>query len=374
MSAVNKILIIGGGIGGMSAAISLSRIGRQVELIDIDPEWRALGAGVTLNGGALRAFHALGVLDDVKRLGACGGQPVFMSASGEVIGMPPPSSPFGEDIPAIGGIMRPLLHKILQAHTRAAGATVRLGLGFEDLVQDEDGVTVRLSDGTSGRYDLVLGADGVNSTVRRRLFPDAPGPQFTGQGCWRAVVPRPADVDGPMMVFGRQKCGTNVVSKDEMYLYLLHNIRENKWLPSDQWLDLLKAELEEYKVPAIVKIREELSEASQINYRPLEAFVLPAPWYKGRTLLIGDAAHATTPHSAYGAGLAIEDGMVLAELIGGGGDLETVLGDFMTRRYDRCKAVVDGSVLQGALELAGAPVSEHMAASMATAAVIFQPI
>lgn len=368
-----KILVVGGGVAGMCAAIMLGRAKHQVELVDADAEWRALGAGMTLNGGALRAFHQMGLLDEVKKGGACGGALTVLAPDGTILATPPATSPYGPDIPSVGGIMRPILHKILQAATRDAGVQVRLGVALLDLSQDGEGVTCSFSDGSRQTYDLVLGADGINSTVRSLVFPDGPKPAFTGQGCWRAVVPRPAEVTGPQMYFGQQKCGVNPISDSEMYLFHLHNVPGNPHMPEDRWVELLKAELEEYTAPLIVGIKENLSAASQINYRPLDAGVLPAPWFRGRVLLIGDAAHATTPHSAYGAGLGIEDGIAIAEELDRQPDVETALESFMSRRYERCKAVVDGSMLQGALEQQHAPVGEQIKVTQSVSALIVEP-
>jgi len=99
-----------------------------------------------------------------------------------------------------------------------------------------------------------------------------------------------------------------------MYLYLLQHVPNNRWMPPEQWPALLAAELSEFG-GLIGEVREGLGPSSRINYRPLESLLLKSPWYRGRVLLIGDAAHATTPHVGYGAGLAVEDGIVLTELL-----------------------------------------------------------
>jgi 2-polyprenyl-6-methoxyphenol hydroxylase-like FAD-dependent oxidoreductase len=295
-------------------------------------------------------------------------------ADGTVMFAAPPVSPYGPDMPGVGGIMRPMLHGILQRATRAAGVEVGLGQRLVGIEQGAEGVTAELSDGSRASFDLLVGADGINSTVRSILFPEAPLPAFTGQGCWRAVVPRPPELTGPMMFFGRQKCGLNPVSEAQMYLFLLQNVADNRWLPEAQWPELLKAELEEFTAPLLRTISDELDHASLIVYRPLEAGMTPPPWHRGRVLLIGDAAHATTPHSAYGAALGIEDAIVLAEELATGGGLEAALQRFMDRRYERCRAVVEGSVLQGELEQRGASMEEFSQASQAVSRVVLQPI
>jgi len=374
MSAIRRVLVVGGGIGGMSAAICLSKGGVAVDLVELEAHWRALGAGVTLNSAALRAFASVGVLAEIKREGHCGGVITLRKVDGEVFFTGPAQSPFGPDIPTAAGILRPALHRILAEESLGSRVVVKLGVTVASLRQSTRDVKVGFSDGTTATYDLVVGADGLHSKVREMIFPYALKPRFTGQGCWRALVPRPSDVQGARMYFGRQKAGVNPVSQDQMYLFLLHNVGENRWMPPNDWPELLKAELTEYTDPVISKVRESLNETSSIIYRPLEALVLPSPWYQDRILLIGDAAHATTPHNAFGAGLAVEDGIVLAELINSELPAEEVLQRFMERRFERCHFVVEMSVHLGDLEQRGASLEEHMQTMAHVAQVIGRPI
>ena len=167
---------------------------------------------------------------------------------------------------------------------------------------------------SSGSYDLIVGADGIHSRLRAMLFPDAPKPAFTGQGCWRAVVPRPADVDcAHVYVGGPVKAGITPVSRDEMYLFLLQHVPDNPRMPEERWPELLAGSCAASAV-ALGAIRDSLDASARINYRPLEKLLLPPPWHRGRAILIGDAAHATTPHLASGAGLAVEDALVLGRM------------------------------------------------------------
>jgi 2-polyprenyl-6-methoxyphenol hydroxylase-like FAD-dependent oxidoreductase len=124
----------------------------------------------------------------------------------------------------------------------------------------------------------------------------------------------------------------------------------------------------------LATLRTTLDGRSSINYRPLETILLPTPWYRGRVLLIGDAAHATTPHSAYGCGLAVEDAVVLAEVLAHELPLPASLEAFMARRLRRCKVVVESSVRLGDLEMAHASAAEHQAVTAQVAKVIAEPI
>jgi 2-polyprenyl-6-methoxyphenol hydroxylase-like FAD-dependent oxidoreductase len=144
-------------------------------------------------------------------------------------------------------------------------------------------------------------------------------------------------------------------------------------MPQERWPEMLKERLSPFG-GRVAAARETLSASSQVNYRPLEMLLLPPPWHRGRVLLIGDAAHATTPHCAYGAGLAVEDAVVLAELLEGDSALETVFATFMERRFVRCRDIVEGSCRLGALEMSHASLADHRALSADMARIIAAPI
>ena len=218
---------------------------------------------------------------------------------------------------------------------------------------------VRLSDGTREEYDLVVGADGLFSGMRKLLFPEAAAPAFTGQACWRLVLPRPAAIDTRHFFLGGPvKVGLTPVSQDEMYMFLLEHVPDNPWRPLATQCALLRGLLVGFG-GTLASIREGLSEQSQFIYRPLEGHLLRHHWWAGNTILIGDAAHATTPQLASGAGMALEDGIVLAGEVSRAASLPEAFGDFMRRRYKRCRMVVENSLEIGRLEVGGAPAAEQ---------------
>jgi 2-polyprenyl-6-methoxyphenol hydroxylase-like FAD-dependent oxidoreductase len=369
-----RVLIVGGGIGGMSLAILLGRAGLDVEIAELDPDWRVTGAGITITGPTLRALDALGLLDRFLAEGHGGEGALVCDADGHVVmAARIEGQPLGPRIANSGGILRPVLHAMLSEATRAAGATVRLGVSVAKIEQSRGAVAVEFTDGTAGRYDLVVGADGIQSHLRELVFPEAPQPQFTGQGCWRAVVPRPAEIDRARVFVGPVKAGVVPVSRDEMYLFLLQHVPGNPRLPEAAWPRLLAEQLRGFG-GILGEIRDGLSAASQINYRPLEKLLVPPPWHRGRVILIGDAAHATTPHLASGAGLAIEDALVLAELLRLDLPFEEVFVRFMARRFARCRMVVENSARLGELEMAHAPPSEQAELARASMLKLNAPI
>jgi 2-polyprenyl-6-methoxyphenol hydroxylase-like FAD-dependent oxidoreductase len=373
MTVIHKALVVGGGIGGMSAAIMLSRQGVQVDLVDLDPHWRVYGAGITITGATLRAFKAIGILDEVMADAYTGDGIQVCDRGGQRLAVvPTPAAEPG--LPGCGGIMRPLLHSILSRRTLAAQVGVRLGVTVDELTSDNDGVDVLFSDGKAGRYDLVVGADGVFSRVRRLLFPAAPQPQYTGQCVWRIVARRPAEIDSRHFFLGGPvKVGLTPVSADQMYLFLLETTARRPALGDAELASELARLLEGYGGP-LRSILQAQVPGSRIVLRPLEGFLLPRPWHLGRTLLIGDAAHPTTPHLASGAGMAVEDALVLGQELQHAGSVAEAFAGFMARRYERCRLVVENSLEIGRREQRQAPIDEQTELVEQSLRVLAQPI
>jgi 2-polyprenyl-6-methoxyphenol hydroxylase-like FAD-dependent oxidoreductase len=356
---VNRVLIVGGGFSGMSAAIEFRKIGVHVDLVEIDRGWQSYGAGITVGGAALRAFRRVGVLDEMMKLGSVADGCDIFAANGQLLAQLPTPRCAGPDVPGAGGIMRPVLARILADATRASGTNVRLGCTFTDLRQTAEQVHVRFSDGSQVTYDLVIGADGLNSATRKALFPDAPKPRYTGQGVWRAVASRDGVERAGMALGKRNKVGFNPVSTHEMYLFLTEERPTKTRVTDEAQLSTLRGLLQEFSFPVIRKIAENLGPHSLICYRPLEALLLPTPWWHGRIVLIGDAVHATTPHLASGAGIGVEDAIVLAEQIGSATRLDDALQSFQERRWERCRMVVENSLRLGEIEISGGDPQEH---------------
>jgi len=360
MSRARRALIVGGGVAGMSAATMLLRAGVEVRLVDVDPNWRVAGAGITLTAPTLRAFETLGILERVIEEGHTHEGIRVCDVQGRPL-EEVRSPPLGEGIPGAGGILRPVLHRILSDRIKALGAEVRLGVTAQSVDPHESGIAVAFANGTRDRYDFVIGADGIHSGMRKLLFPEAPKPRFTGQACWRLLTQRPPEI-GRRHFFlgGRGKCGLTPVSRSEMYLFYLEHVPDNPWREPAQQHVLLRALLGEYG-GVLARVRETLGPESRIVYRPLEAHVLRGGWYRDRAILIGDAAHASTPQLASGAGMAAEDGIVLAEELARADRVPAAFEAFMRRRFERCRMVVENSMEIGRLEMSGAPPADQTA-------------
>ena len=350
MSKGKKVLIVGAGLSGMAAAIALQRLGVSVDLVELQPAWKILGVGISVQGPALRALKAIGLIDRCVQQGFGYSSVVNCDVNGTPVGTVRLPNLNGPEYPACVGIMRPTLHQVLADAMAEEGIRVRFGTSVESLHQTDGRVDVQFSDGGTGAYALVLGADGANSSVRRLLFGEAQTPRYTGQSVWRATVSRPAAVDARYAYYGpRHKAGINPVSQSEMYVYLVQNVSGDPRLDPARWPEVMRDLLVDFG-GYIGKARDEITDPARIVYRPITSLLLPSPWYVGRVLLIGDAAHTAAPHLASGASIAVEDSIVLAELVRAGKPVTAILEQFMRRRYERCRMVVENSLQLGEWE------------------------
>mgnify|MGYP000897906917 CR=1 FL=1 len=359
-ATIKSALIVGGGFSGMTAAITLSRLGIAVDLVEIDPEWTCYGAGISIGGATLRALRTLGLLDRFVELGNVCDDVDVRAPNGARLATIPTPRIAGEDVPGSGGIMRPTLARILADEVTRSGVRVRTGCTIEHLRETVDEVEVTFSDGSTRSYDLVVGADGLMSKLRKTLFPEAPAPKYNGQGVWRAVLPRSPKINTTVLwVSDQTKVGLNPVSRDEMYLFVNENRPEKRRVDERDYLASLLALLEPFTAEEIQAVRAQLNGSSRINFRPIENMLMPLPWSKDRVVLIGDAVHATTPHLAMGAGIGIEDALVLADEIANCKRVPDALAAFGARRWERCRMVVEDSARLGEIETQGGDKAEH---------------
>lgn len=345
-----KILVIGGGIGGLAVAIGLKQRGIEVEVVERDKDWKVYHVGIIVQANFIRALNELGLGQAAVDAGFPSRGARFMDMAGDVL-MELPGETIVDGLPADLGITRPALHKVLTAKVRALGIPVRLGVTFETLEDKGDHVDVTFTDGTSGAYDLVIGADGNYSAVRKLLWPDA-SPQYTGQGVWRYNVPRPQDLNWTDMYIGKEKgkAGYCPLTPDEMYIFAVFEEPGNPRFPTETLAAEMSKRLEGYG-GLLGEAAKQVVDPELVVYRPLEACIMPDPWYKGRVVLIGDSAHSATPHLGQGAAMAVEDAVVLAEELAERPDIDDALKAFMQRRFERAKLVGSSSITLGEWEM-----------------------
>jgi 2-polyprenyl-6-methoxyphenol hydroxylase-like FAD-dependent oxidoreductase len=346
MSAVCSVLVIGGGLAGAAVSTLLAEGGVDVHLVEAKSDVSGAGSGITLQGNALRELRNLGVWEQVQEKGF-GFDSLGLRApdpAGTLIVEMPDVRSGGPDLPATVGMPRPELARILLDRAGEVGADVRLGTTVDRLEQDGDGVTATFADGTTGRYDLVIGADGIRSWTRRQVGIDLET-KATGMGIWRAFGPRPESVTrtdlyygGPAYIAGYCPTGEN-----SLYAYIVEDVQDRSGLTPDEQLSTMKQLAAAYHGPWD-DIRETLDDPSRVNYTKFETHVLTAPWNRGRVVVIGDAAHSCPPTLAQGGAQALEDAAVLAELLLASNSLDDGLWDsFHARRVPRAQAVVEAS-------------------------------
>jgi len=352
VSEVKRVLIVGAGIAGLSASIALGQVGLEVELIEIQPEPSTDGTGIQQPVNAIRAFAALGVLDELRAQGWRLHHSAFYDQQGNLISRIVHSE---DDHLSGNGILRPRLHRILVNAALARGVSLRTRLTIEQLHSHDRAAEVAFSDGTEGSYDLVVGADGINSKVRNLVFGPEPAPRFTGEMVWRCNLPRLPGLDGVHIYTTIGGRAGLIPSNDEvMYIFLIEPPVDGETrIAQERLAETFRVHLASYGGD-IATVRDTSLTAPDppIIHRPLETLMLSPSWYRGRVVIIGDAAHAMTPHLGQGAAQAVEDGLVLSRLlVRREGPLEPILREFMARRHDRCKLALEGSLQIGQWEL-----------------------
>jgi 2-polyprenyl-6-methoxyphenol hydroxylase-like FAD-dependent oxidoreductase len=343
MAKVEHILIVGGGIAGLTAAVALRQRGFNPELIERGPTWQAVGAGIALQPNAMRLLHALGVGMTVERAGAPLRRFKYCTPQGEVLAEIDLVE-LWKDVGSGVGVERTHLQDTLLAGLK--GARWRLGAWITALEQKNGRVSVRFSDGRRGDYDLVIGADGIGSSVRTLSLSDV-APSYTGQMGWRSVAPIRHDTPDEVQFWLGDGCFFGVFPVSNKHTYGFGYINEPK-RRHDPALGRLKRLRERFAAfGGLVKAYlANLERDEQIHCAAIESLELDR-WHKGRIVLIGDAAHASSPMMGQGGCLAIEDAAVLAELLQSSKSIEDALDAYVLRRRARVDWVQSQSRVLG---------------------------
>lgn len=360
-SCVDKVLVVGGGVAGLAAAAALAGKGVAVDLVEISSTGEPVGAAITLVNRAFDAMDEIGVLDQIEAVKGDTDMSTIgpFGADGQSL-LPPgmkPDSPFRR----VAGVYRPVLSKILRERALSLGVQLRLGTTVTALEETPQGVRATLSDGSTGLYDLVVGADGIRSKVRAMVFPDAASPAYAGQCAIRWMAKGPAITSGPSGLyhtpFGKF-LGYPLPAHNLIYLAVVCDGDPGRHVSSQEARDMLREKLAPFTAPYMVELRQRLTDDDDVIFRPFEWHLIDGPWHTGRVLLIGDAAHATTAHMSYGGGMAVEDAVVLAQEIAAQPSLDAALAAFMARRLDRVRIAVTSSLAASRLEVDNAPVPQ----------------
>lgn len=354
MTAVTKVAVVGSGAAGLASAIQLAKAGVAVDVFEAKPALSALGSGITLQGNALRAFGELGIWPQVEEQGYFF-EGLNLRAPGPgapIVAQLPDVQTGGPDYPACGGMYRPDLAAIMVARAEEAGATVRFGARVTGLVPSADAVELVVDGASAGDYDLVIGADGLNSTVRD-LIGIATKPEPFGMGIWRAFVARPAEVTTSELYYGGPVyiAGYTPTGEDTMYAFLVEDAQDRVGIADDEAIRIMIEQSMAYHGPW-ESIRESLAQGAQVNYTWFTRHIVAEPWNRGRVVIIGDAAHSCPPTIAQGAAQALEDALVLTELLVSSDAIDEAMWDaFHARRVPRATAVVEASAQLGRWQL-----------------------
>jgi len=357
MTAVRKVAIAGSGVAGLASAIQLAKAGVEVDVFEAKPEISALGSGISLQGNALRVFDALGAWDDIRAAGYPF-EGLHLRAPGPgapIVAQLPDVKTGGPDYPAAMGMPRPELARILLDHAQRAGARVHFGAKITGVdARADDAVELFVDDASVGEYDLLIGADGLHSTVRE-LIGIQTKPEPTGMGIWRTFVSRPSEVERSELYYGGPVfiAGYTPTGEDSMYAFLVEKAQDRFGTSDEEATRIMLEESRAYDGPWN-SIRADLEAGAHANYTWFTKHIVEEPWNRGRVVIIGDAAHSCPPTIAQGAAQGLEDALVLTELLVARDGVDQSLWDeFHARRVPRAKSVVEASVQLGQWQLDG---------------------
>jgi 2-polyprenyl-6-methoxyphenol hydroxylase-like FAD-dependent oxidoreductase len=326
-----RVLIVGAGTAGLAAARTLRGWGATVEIVERDATPTSQGTGIYLPGNAVRALHRLGLGKQLADLAVSIERQRISDHRGRVLFEIKAADMWSGVGPCLA-LPRTELHKVLL--TGVGDVPIRWGRTPQALTVDDQGVIVTFNDGATDRYDLTLGADGLHSTVRRLVF-DAPPPRAVGQYARRFVVAEPEAAPIWSVLLGRNSSFLTIpIGHGRQYCYCDGPLTT----PPPPLRELLAGYAE--PVPSLLEALDTTSDGSATRHAgPIEEVVLKS-WSHKAVLLIGDAAHATSPNMAQGAAMALEDAIVLGECLAATASIPNGIAAYERRRRPRTEWVL----------------------------------
>jgi len=347
---LNKILVVGGGIGGCATALALQQKGFTVEVFEKSPSLQEVGAGLSLWPNATQVLRLLGLGESVEALAGPmveGG--IYTSKGQRLAGNSVKIFSEYYDDPMIVVHRAELLHALV---TALGSGVVRTDAACDGFTQDSEGVTLRLQNGEEVRGDLLIGADGIHSVVRKGLgLPTQI--RYAGYTAWRGVMELSASGLKPEEDFwgfylgGGKQVGITGLSEGRVYWFATENTQAGgKSGPDGHKADVLRL----YKdwPEAVLRIIEATPEEAVLRNDIIDRKPIKR-WSEGRVVLLGDAAHATTPNMGQGACMALEDALVLAQLLAHHTELPAALSAYESQRVPRANKIIMQSWWTGKL-------------------------
>jgi FAD-dependent urate hydroxylase len=339
MAGIGKLLVVGGGVAGLTAATALHRHGFTTELVERQQTWHALGAGFLVHANGMRMLRSLGLAEGVMNAGAVVRRWQFCDEHGEVLSETDLEALWRDTGPCIGIERTKLQRALLPGVTNVR---CRLGTAVTSLVQDSCWVSVGFSDGSTGAYDLVVGADGIRSTVRAQILATA-GQSDLGAMNWRSIAPiRPAGLTALQLYLGHG-CVFGLVPLGAGRTYgFAYVVQPRLHDPPEGRLDRLRKRFAAFGV-RVQEYLASLDRDDQVICSAME-WMESKKWYSGRVVLVGDAAHASSPMMGQGGCMAMEDACVLADELRAAVTVESALAGYVSRRTARVKWVQQQSI------------------------------
>lgn len=332
-----RVLVIGGGIGGLATAIGLRQQGYEPLVYEQAPQLREVGAGVSLWPNALRAADLLGVGEAIRQQAIAEGQGGLRSWDGTSLHVMDV-----EQFRAKLGDVTVIVHRaelLALLHHALEAVPVQLSACCVNVTQDEQRVIAHFADGTQAEGDLLIGADGLRSKVRESLFGFEP-PQYSGYTSWRAIVEFDHTKLTPGISIGRgAQVGQVPMSKNRVYWFATQNLPQGEApLPGGDKQGLLDIFQDWH--PPIPELIAAIDEDALLRDDIYDREPIPE-WGRGRVTLLGDAAHPMTPNMGQGACQALEDAVALSCCLGETGkDPVQALRRYEHRRIPRANTIV----------------------------------
>lgn len=330
MASDAEVLIVGAGIAGLSMARALTLAGRTVEVIERAAEWSIEGSGLGLYPNALRALDKLGLADEIR---ACGHEVRavrYFDRRGNLLAeITPPWA--GLDEPYVE-IRRRALHDVL---IEGVDVPIRMGTTVTHLERGSDALVVALSDQTTASYRLVVGAEGVYSTVRALVAPV--GPRYVGQMYWRGLLDQDGGVEDITAWVARSRFFGFTPVGDGRTRWFASVAAENPLDSKEGTYERLASNFADFREP-LPTILGLIAAGGDFHFGPAASVDCPR-WFAEGVVVVGDAAHALSPVSGQGAAMAFEDAVVLAEELGSGSAIADALAAFERRRRPRIEAL-----------------------------------
>ena len=321
-----RILVVGAGIAGLATARALARSGFAADVIERQPGWDEAGTGIYLPANAVRALRALGLEHPVMERAAVISRQRVSDDRGRLL-VEVDLAELWDGIGPCVALQRADLHAVLLEGAREV--PLRMGAELRGLRVQRGALAVEFGDGTAGGYDLVIGADGIRSTVRRLAFGDDATARPVGQVGWRFLTDCPPKITTWSVMLGHRTAFLMIpIGNGRVYCYcdVLSSPGEDRHEDPDR---LFSGYAE--PVPTLL---DSVREPDLVHRSTIEEVALDS-WVRGRVVLVGDAAHATSPNMAEGAAMALEDGLVLAQCLRRHEAIPAALSEFEARRVPR---------------------------------------